>query len=640
MSFERNGLHRICLSATVIAFPILVLVGCDFKHEDVDPNVCSDALSPSTAEEVCNGKDDDCDGETDEGLEQNWYPDGDGDGQGGGEVPVVACVQPVGYVLVSGDCDDTDSNVNSVAIETCDGIDNTCDGSIDEGLLVSWYSDADGDGYGSPLAPTMSCGAPEGYVENSLDCDDADMDINPMGEDACGDATDRNCDGVVNPVACDGFTLMLEDADALLVGEEPTNYAGWMVARAGDQNGDGLADFLVSAPYYSEARGAVYLVTGPADNGATLANAIRFTGGSPGDGLGLALDGGSDVNGDGIADIIMGAVHNGIGKVYLFYGPVTSDRSVSDADVSIGASNSDGEVGGTALFARDMNGDGLDDVMVGTLSSDGGTDVIHLFYGPDFSSGSVTQADATFERESCEAKQGVPVTTGDIDGDGYSDVILGDHCQTSSAAGLVYIFLGPFSGSYGPTQADAILLGNSYPDSGFGQTVAMVGDTNGDGIDDLLVGAPFSTAETGNTESGAVYLFSGPISGSLGTAEATARLVGEDLGGHAGYFLSAAGDLNSDGLADILVGTSWFNGSDPEDAAAYAVFGPISGVSSLRNADIRIVGGDVYDRIRMSAINAGDVNNDGLSDLLLGSYSHGANYSKQGGAFLFIYPTE
>ncbi len=147
--------------------------------------------------EVCDGKDNDCDGQIDEGLTTTWYADADGDGFGDSSVSQTDCTAPTGFVSNSDDCDDTDANNYPGNTEVCDGKDNDCDGQIDEGLTTTWYADADGDGFGDSSVSQTDCTAPAGYVSNSDDCDDENNTIYPNAPELC-DMLDNDCDGMTD----------------------------------------------------------------------------------------------------------------------------------------------------------------------------------------------------------------------------------------------------------------------------------------------------------------------------------------------------------------------------------------------------------------------------------------------------------
>jgi hypothetical protein len=163
---------------------------------------CNDALAAVNpgATEVCNSADDNCSGAADEGLTfVNYYTDADGDGYGVGTA-TNACVSPgVGYATANGDCDDVMVGVNPGAAEICNGWDDDCDSSIDEGIpTITYYNDADGDGYGAGL-PTTTCSvlsAP--FVSNNTDCDDSNIAVNTAATESCSNTIDDNCNGTIN----------------------------------------------------------------------------------------------------------------------------------------------------------------------------------------------------------------------------------------------------------------------------------------------------------------------------------------------------------------------------------------------------------------------------------------------------------
>ncbi len=161
------------------------------------------------APERCNGKDDDCDGEIDEMVSSTFYFDSDGDGYGDAAVSVQDCDPPSGYVADATDCDDQDPAAHPGASEACNGVDDDCDGAVDEQVLTPYFSDLDGDGYGDPDNQVEACSAPPGYVVDGTDCDDDSNTVHPGATEFCNDIDD-NCNGQVDEGV--GFTYY-RDAD-------------------------------------------------------------------------------------------------------------------------------------------------------------------------------------------------------------------------------------------------------------------------------------------------------------------------------------------------------------------------------------------------------------------------------------------
>jgi hypothetical protein len=189
---DGDGAGDPLVTATGCAPPAgYVLTGGDC--DDADP-----ARHPSAAE-ACDTVDNDCDGVIDDGATvATYHPDADGDGVGDSATAVEACTPPAGYVVTGGDCDDGAPAVHPGAAEVCDGLDNDCDGTVDEdATAATYYADGDGDGFGDPARSVTACAAPAGHVAEEGDCDDSNPEVHPGEHEVC-DGLDNDCDGTAD----------------------------------------------------------------------------------------------------------------------------------------------------------------------------------------------------------------------------------------------------------------------------------------------------------------------------------------------------------------------------------------------------------------------------------------------------------
>ena len=165
----------------------------------IDSSDCDDldATAFPGGTEVCDDADNDCNGQVDEGVSTTFFLDGDGDGYGDPGTPQAACFQPTGYSANGNDCDDADPTENPGALEVCDGEDNDCDSSVDEGAInaTTFYADSDGDGFGDLGNSIAACSATTGFINNSGDCNDNDTAINPGAVEIWYDGIDQDCSG-------------------------------------------------------------------------------------------------------------------------------------------------------------------------------------------------------------------------------------------------------------------------------------------------------------------------------------------------------------------------------------------------------------------------------------------------------------
>ncbi len=166
-----------------------------YSHKEGDCDDKNPTIRPDIAE-ICDSIDNNCNGQIDENLATTVYADNDGDGFGNPLQPIESCFA-IGFVADASDCDDNSLLVNTARLEVCDGLDNNCNGDVDEGAMVTLYRDSDGDGFGSPQGPIEHCGELAGYTPNNADCDDSRAFINPLGTETCN-GLDDDCDGQID----------------------------------------------------------------------------------------------------------------------------------------------------------------------------------------------------------------------------------------------------------------------------------------------------------------------------------------------------------------------------------------------------------------------------------------------------------
>jgi len=298
---------------------------------------------------------------------------------------------------------------------------------------------------------------------------------------------------------------------------------------------------------------------------------------------------------------------------------------------------------------HDFNGDGITDALVGGPFDDAGggnAGAAYIFYGSTSFGSSIdaSNADVKLIGEDGGDELGVFDVSGagDVNDDGIDDVIVGTFGDDAGGvnAGAAYIFFGSelLPSSIDASVADVKIIGEDAGDNFGSLTATAAGDVNNDGIDDVIVGAGGDDAGGGNA--GAAYIIFGSTSlpAFIDASAADVKIIGEDANDYFGYSASAAGDVNNDGIDDVIVASRNEDAGGNAAGAAYIIFGSTSlpALLDASNANVKLIGEDANDNFGHNVSGAGDVNNDGFDDVIVGAYAEDAGGAAAGAAYVFF----
>lgn len=410
-------------------------------------------------------------------------------------------------------------------------------------------------------------------------------------------------------------------------------WMGYAVSSAGDVNGDGYSDVIVGAPKYDNGQadeGAAFVFPGTAAGISLAAKVLQSNQVNAQSGTSVSSAG--DVNGDGYSDVLVGAPYydggqTDEGAVFLYLGSSTGLNTNPAKILEI--NQTEANFGISVAMAGDVNGDRHSDILIGAHRYDNGQlneGAAFLYYGNAVSVGAGA---VTLEANQAGAMMGYSVASaGDVTGDGYTDVMVGARLYSNGQTyeGAVFIYKGSASGLI---KDNPQRLESDQADSRFGHSIAPAGDVNGDQIADIIVGAYLYDSTQVNQ--GAAFLYFGTASSQMPVSSRT-MITLQQKEAQFGWAVAAAGDVNGDGFSDFMVGARYYDNEKANEGGAFIYYG---GIREFNWSDVIITGQQQDAWLGSALAPAGDVNGDGYSDLIIGSYVYDNGQTDEGIALIY-----
>jgi hypothetical protein len=414
---------------------------------------------------------------------------------------------------------------------------------------------------------------------------------------------------------------------------------GYAVSSAGDVNGDGYGDLIVGAFNYDGVgivdEGKVFLYLG-SPSGLSTTPVWTAEGHQERCEFGVSVASAGDVNGDGYDDIVVGAPffrnhYDSEGRVYLWLGSATGIPGSVPWILDGGQAGA--LLGSCVAGAGDVNGDGYGDVILGASLYNGNWrngGAAYVFLGSPAGLSGAPIWTMLGDQDQCSLGRAV-ASAGDVNGDGYADILVGADRYNNgfTDGGRAYLYLGS---STGPGRTPVWITDGNQDGAGYASVLAPAGDVNGDGFADILIGAPGFDDPEGDEGTASLFL------GSNQRMSTTPAWVGENNspGAWYGYSLGSAGDVNGDGFADVIIGIPLNTAQLGWEGRAEVYLGSAAGLASDA---MWFEDGHQYHATYGGAVaGAGDVNGDGKSDVVVGAPYYDDGQADEGTAYVYLGP--